>query len=248
MDEIFKALNDPTRRGILDLLRERDGRTLGEITEALPLSRFGVMKHLLILEVAGLVISRKDGRFKFHYLNPIPLQTALDRWIEPLLAKPMSQLVTALKRNLEGETTVPQPSFVMETFIKTSPAKLWAALTTPEQIQQYYIAGAKPSSAILGQGPYSYDTADGKPLLSGEVLDYSPTARLEMTFEPHWGSGDRAKSRMVYEIEPEGDLCKLTVLHYDLPNAQAGVKTGWARIIGGLKTLLETGHQMASAA
>lgn len=108
MDAIFKALADDTRRTMLDLLRARDGRTLGEMEQALVeqnvnLSRFGVMKHLKVLEGAGLVVSRKQGRFKYHYLNVVPLQQILDRWIEPMMQKPLARAALDLKKALEDE-------------------------------------------------------------------------------------------------------------------------------------------------
>ena len=108
MDAIFKALADDTRRTILDLLREKDGRSLGDLEEGLAkagaqMTRFGVMKHLKVLEAAGLVVTHKRGRFKYHYLNAVPLQQVIDRWIEPFKQKPMAQAALALKSKLEGE-------------------------------------------------------------------------------------------------------------------------------------------------
>ena len=107
MDAIFKALADDTRRLILDVLRERDGQTLQELEESLAgqgveMTRFGVMKHLKVLEAASLVISRKQGRFKYHHLNVVPLQEVIDRWIEPLTQKPLARATLDLKAKLEG--------------------------------------------------------------------------------------------------------------------------------------------------
>ena len=110
MDAIFKALADDTRRRILDVLRDRDGQTLGELEDSLAklgvdMTRFGVMKHLKVLEAASLVISRKQGRFKYHYLNVVPLQEVIDRWIEPLTQKPLARATLDLKAKLEGKVT-----------------------------------------------------------------------------------------------------------------------------------------------
>jgi DNA-binding transcriptional ArsR family regulator/uncharacterized protein YndB with AHSA1/START domain len=245
MDAIFKALNDTTRREILDLLRQQDGQTLGDLVEKLPhLGRFGVMKHLGVLEEASLVVTRRDGRFKYHYLNAVPLQSVIDRWIEPLLAKPLSRMALDLKAKLEGETDMTaKADFVLETYIRTTPAALWSALTEPDMIGGYYIMGAKPAAPIKGLGRTSYDTPNG-PLLSGEVLDFQKHKRLEMTFEPNWGEGERKASRVAYEIEAEGDNCRLTILHYGIPKGQEGVRQGWAKIASGLKTLLETGKPL----
>jgi len=91
MDAIFKALAEPARRKLLDKLRDKDGQTLSELENHLDMTRFGVMKHLKVLEEAGLVVSTKKGRFKYHYLNAVPLQQAVDRLIEPLVAKPLAR-------------------------------------------------------------------------------------------------------------------------------------------------------------
>ena len=108
MDAIFKALSDETRRSLVDCLSRKDGQTLSELEKALAdegveMTRFGVMKHLKVLEAASLVVPRKQGRFKYHYLNVVPLQQIMDRWIEPLTQKPMAKAALALKSKLEGE-------------------------------------------------------------------------------------------------------------------------------------------------
>jgi DNA-binding transcriptional ArsR family regulator len=101
-DRVFKALADPTRRLLLDRLFERDGRTLSELEADVDMTRFGVMKHLKVLEEAGLVVSRKKGREKLHYLNPVPIQLIHDRWITKYTVGPASALA-ALKRKLEEQ-------------------------------------------------------------------------------------------------------------------------------------------------
>ena len=99
-DRIFKALADPTRRHLLDRLFERDGRTLTELESELEMTRFGVMKHLRVLEDAGLVVSRKQGREKLHYLNPVPIRLVHDRWIDKYTERHVAALVD-LKNELE---------------------------------------------------------------------------------------------------------------------------------------------------
>jgi DNA-binding transcriptional ArsR family regulator len=101
-DLVFKALADPTRRFLLDRLFERDGRTLTELESGLEMTRFGVMKHLRILEDAGLVITRKSGREKFHFLNPVPIQLIHDRWIDKYAERQISALAD-LKKELEHD-------------------------------------------------------------------------------------------------------------------------------------------------
>jgi DNA-binding transcriptional ArsR family regulator len=97
---VFKALADPTRRHLLDRLYERDGRTLGELERELEMTRFGVMKHLKVLEDAGLVVSRRSGREKLHFLNAVPIRLIHDRWIDKYTEHRVSAL-TDLKRALE---------------------------------------------------------------------------------------------------------------------------------------------------
>jgi DNA-binding transcriptional ArsR family regulator len=99
-DRVFKALADPTRRFLLDLLFERDGRTLTELESELEMTRFGVMKHLRVLEEAGLVVTRRSGREKLHFLNPVPIQLIHDRWIGKYRERQVSAL-TQLKSMLE---------------------------------------------------------------------------------------------------------------------------------------------------
>ena len=100
-DRVFKALADPTRRFLLDLLFRRDGRTLTELESELEMSRFGVMKHLKVLEEAGLVVAKKSGREKHHFLNPVPIRLIHDRWIDKYTERRVSALVD-LKTELEG--------------------------------------------------------------------------------------------------------------------------------------------------
>jgi DNA-binding transcriptional ArsR family regulator len=99
-DRVFKALADPTRRHLLDRLFERDGRTLTELESELEMTRFGVMKHLRVLEAAGLVVTRRTGREKHHFLNPVPIRLIHDRWIDKYTERHVSAL-TDLKRELE---------------------------------------------------------------------------------------------------------------------------------------------------
>ena len=102
MDEVFKALSDPTRRALLDQLFKEDGQSLSALEEGLPMSRFGVMKHLKVLEEANLVVTRRRGREKLHFLNPVPIRLVYERWVSKY-AEPWVSGLTALKRELEEE-------------------------------------------------------------------------------------------------------------------------------------------------
>src|ERR1700734_462315 len=103
VDEVFKALADPTRRSLLDELFKQDGQTLSALEQRLPMSRFGVMKHLRILEEAGLVVTRRQGREKLHHLNPVPIRLVHDRWVSKY-AEPWVAVLSDLKHTLEDRT------------------------------------------------------------------------------------------------------------------------------------------------
>src|SRR3712207_4255924 len=124
MDEVFKALADPTRRELLDTLFAEDGQTLTELEGRLPMTRFGVMKHLGVLEQAGLVVARRRGREKLHFLNPVPIRLVHDRWVSKY-AEPWAGGLAGLKHDLEGRTM----EKVFEIYIKTTPERLWQAIT-----------------------------------------------------------------------------------------------------------------------
>jgi DNA-binding transcriptional ArsR family regulator/uncharacterized protein YndB with AHSA1/START domain len=246
MDAILKALGDKTRRDLLDRLRERDGQTLTELEASLGMTRFGVMKHLRLLEAAGLVLTHKSGRFKYHYLNAAPLQSVVDRWIEPLTRASATRAILDLKAQLEGNPkmhdTKTKPDFMLETFIAASPQAVWDALTSAELSKLYYIAGAAIHGTFEAGSTYEYLTGEGNVILSGEIIAAAAPQRLEMTFLPGWVGPNAKASRNIYEIEAIGEHSKLTILHFDIPAGQEGLKEGWAKIAASLKTLLETGN------
>src|SRR5205085_565912 len=139
MDAVFRALADPTRRSLLDELFGEDGQTLSALEKRLPMTRFGVMKHLRVLEEANLVTAKRRGREKLHFLNPVPIQLVHDRWVskyaEPWAA-PLSELKTRLEETMEK---------VFEIYIKTTPERLWEAITDPE-LRAKYTFGLRVSS------------------------------------------------------------------------------------------------------
>src|SRR5215207_6743326 len=126
MDGVFKALADPTRRELLDELFKADGQTLSALEERLPMTRFGVMKHLKVLEAAGLVVTRRRGREKLHFLNAVPIRLVHDRWVSKY-AEPWVAGLSDLKRELEATMEK-----VFEIYIKTTPERLWEAITNPK--------------------------------------------------------------------------------------------------------------------
>jgi uncharacterized protein YndB with AHSA1/START domain/DNA-binding transcriptional ArsR family regulator len=240
VDDVFKALSDPTRRRLLDTLRDRGGLTLTELEEGLGMTRFGVMKHLKVLEGANLIVTRRDGRFKHHYLNALPIQEVADRWMAPY-GKPLARFALNIKNALEAPMA-DKPDFVFATYIRTTPAKLWDALTNPEMTRQYYYLSRVITDLKVG-GKFAYTGPDGAVNLDGEILEIVPEKKLVTTFKATWAP-DGEPTRIMFEIEPMGEACKLTMTHYDYEKSKAGVEMGWPMIVAGLKTLLETGKPL----
>lgn len=246
MDAIFKALADTARRTLLDALRQRDGQTLQELTVLLDMTRFGVMKHLRVLEDAGLVLSIKKGRFKHHYLNAVPLQQTIDRWIEPMRTKPAARAVLNLKETLERNDTMSKPDFVMQTFIRCTQDALWDALSNPDSLAAFHFMCDRVEGEVKEGSKFTWYMPNGDPLLTQAPIKMDPKSRIEATFEPHFFGPGAPASRTVYLIEPEGDTCKLTIEHHEIPEGQDGVTEGWARLAASLKTWLETGTALKS--
>jgi uncharacterized protein YndB with AHSA1/START domain len=238
VDLVFRALADPTRRSLLDELFRRDGQPLGELAERFEMTRFGVMKHLRQLEEAGLVVTRRRGREKLHYLNPVPIRLVHDRWVSKY-AEPWAAALSELKQGLE------QPmEKIFEIYIRTTPDRLWEAITDPE-IRARYNFGAgvhsdwKPGSRLEMSSPKA-----GMLLGEGEVLEAEPPRRLVHTLTALWGEEARSEgaTRITWDIEPVGDSCRLTVTHDQLrEGASDQLYGGWPMILSGLKTWLETG-------
>lgn len=241
MDSVFKSLADPARRKLLDSLRAQDGQSLQQLQGQLDMTRFGVMKHLGVLEDAGLIVTRKQGRFKYHYLNALPLQHAIDRWIEPLLVKPAARAVSNLKSQLEGTAKMAKPDFMMQTYIETSHDKLWEALTRGDLASQYHFMCETVNGDLTNGETQTYVAPDGNPLLELTVTDIDPQSRIEMTFRPHFFGPDAPESRCVYLLEQQGPAMKLTIEHYNVPAGQESVSEGWSRFASAIKSYLEVG-------
>jgi len=242
MDAVFKALADPTRRRLLDQLFRRDAQTLSALERRLPMTRFGVMKHLRILETAGLIVTKRRGREKLHFLNPVPIRLVHDRWVSKY-AEPWAAALSDLKRKLEDKTMVK----VFEIYIKTTPERLWKALTDTEMRRKYTFGAVVTSDWTPGS---RYEgTGMGTPILEGENLEVDPPRRLVQSFRALWDDDVKSEgtSRVTYEIEPIGDSCRLTVTHDQLrEGANNQLFGGWPMVLSGLKTLLETGELLTT--
>jgi uncharacterized protein YndB with AHSA1/START domain len=244
MDAVFRALADPTRRSLLDELFKQDGQTLSALEQRLPMSRFGVMKHLRLLEEAGLVTTRRRGREKLHFLNPVPIRLVHDRWVSKY-AEPWAATLTGLKHRLEDKTM----EKVFEIYIKTTPERLWEAITDPEMRSKYNFGAQVNSDWTPGSRFEMNHLAANVVLGEGENLEVDPPRRLVQSMVALWSDDvkNEGTSRITWEIEPVGDSCRLTVTHDELrEGANAELYGGWPMILSGLKTLLETGESLTT--
>ena len=250
-EAVFRALADPSRRRLLDLLFERDGRTLTELESELPMTRFGVMKHLRVLQAAGLIATRKVGREKLHYLNPVPIQLISDRWISKYSAARASALA-ALKTALEGGnsmTSDSKPQLVYQIIINAPPERVWEAITTSEFTSRYYYGSTLTTDLTVGS-PFTYHMPNGAPVVEGAVVASEPPNRLVHTYHSLWPPMNQdAPTRVTWELESmPGGVTKVTVVHEGFQGQTAtytGLQSGgWAWILSNMKTLLETGEPM----
>ena len=244
MDAVFKALADPFRRKLLDRLSRRDGRTLGQLCEHADMTRFGVMKHLRVLEQAGLVVSQREGREKKHYLNRVPIQRIHERWVSRY-TEPMAAALSRLKTALEDPMA--DSKLVYEVYIRTSPEQLWRALTEAEFTRQYF-HGSEIRTPLRKGAPFLSAMADGTKLVDGEVLECEPPRRLVHTWRVLWDPAlSHELSTVSYAIEQKGDTCRLTVTHEvaNAPLTAGKVKGGWPAILSSLKSLIETGTPLS---
>jgi uncharacterized protein YndB with AHSA1/START domain/DNA-binding transcriptional ArsR family regulator len=240
MDAVFRALADPTRRSLLDELFKQDGQTLSALEQRLPMTRFGVMKHLRLLEEAGLVTTKRRGREKLHFLNPVPIRLVHDRWVSKY-AEPWAAALSELKHGIEEDVM----EKVFEIYIKTTPERLWEAITDSDARSQYSF-GWKVASDWAQGSRYEMRSPDGSEVWGeGENLEVEPPRRLVQSMVALWSEDVKREgpSRITWEIEPVGSSCRLTVTHDELrEDANGELYGGWPMILSGLKTLLETGE------
>jgi uncharacterized protein YndB with AHSA1/START domain/DNA-binding transcriptional ArsR family regulator len=243
MDAVFRALADPTRRSLLDELFLRDGQTLGELEGRFEMTRFGVMKHLKLLEEAGLVVTRRQGREKLHFLNPVPIRLVHDRWVSKY-AEPWVAGLSDIKHRLES-----QMEKVFEIYIRTTPDRLWEAIIDPE-IRRKYNFGAGVTSEWKVGSHLQMGVPEVEVLLGdGEVLEVDPPRRLVHTMTALWGDDVKSEgpSRVTWEITQVEDSCQLKVTHDQLrEGANEQLYGGWPMILSGLKTWLESGELLTT--
>jgi DNA-binding transcriptional ArsR family regulator/uncharacterized protein YndB with AHSA1/START domain len=249
MDAVFQALNDPSRRLLLDRLFDEDGQSLGRLCEYLPaMTRQGVMNHLAVLEAAHLLTTRRDGRSKLHFLNPVPIRLVLDRWIAKYAA-PVVESLAALTTTMEG-TTMPKPSHIYQTYIRCTPEAAWNAITDGDVTVRYFYGTRVESTWEVGS-PIRYLAADGSVVASGEILGFDPPTRLELTFLPHWDPdlAEEGASHQGWIVEEVDGLTRVTVEYYGLTGDSKSAidfMEGIPLIVAGMKTLLETGTDLSA--
>jgi uncharacterized protein YndB with AHSA1/START domain/DNA-binding transcriptional ArsR family regulator len=254
MAPVFRALADPSRRELLDRLFERDGQTLGGLCQWLPgMTRFGVMRHLGVLEEAELISTRKVGREKRHFLNPVPIRLLHDRWISKY-AEPVVGTMSALKGHLEGRAmSRTAPDHVYIVYISASPERIWRAMTDGVETERYYY-GTRVGSEWSKGSRIAYEYPDGRVAADGELLEIDPPRRLAMTFHARWDPEIEAEGpvQQVWEIEPGDDgTSKLTVTTIGLRVGSRMAEefgAGMIYIVSGMKTWIETGAPLVGAA
>jgi uncharacterized protein YndB with AHSA1/START domain/DNA-binding transcriptional ArsR family regulator len=244
MDLVFKALADNTRRYLLDLLHAHNGQTLGELCERIDMTRQSATQHLAVLEAAHLVSTVRRGRAKLHYLNPVPLHEIQERWIDKF-EHPRLRALSTLKRRAEEDMT-DKPTFVYVTYIESTPEKVWHALTDAELSADYW--GHSNVSDWQVGSTWEHQRTDGTRIADvvGTVVESVPPARLVCTWASPGEEGADDTSWVIFDIEPYGEIVRLTVTHEDLADEAEREESaaGWAAVMSNLKSLVETGHSL----
>jgi uncharacterized protein YndB with AHSA1/START domain/DNA-binding transcriptional ArsR family regulator len=251
MEEVFKALADVSRRRLLDRLFERDGQTLTELSDSLPaMTRFGVMKHLRLLEEAELVTTRRVGREKMHYLNAVPIRLIHDRWIgkyRKTRAAALAELKLDMEENMATIDTRPAQIYVV--YIRAPRDKVWDAITNPEFTRRYFF-GSEPHSTWKAGSPLNWTQhGTNRALVDGEVIEFDPPRRLVHSWIVRYDDAltDEGPSRVTWELEETAGVTKLTAIHDDFAKGSKvyeSVAGGWPLVLSGLKTLVETGSPL----
>ncbi len=249
LDPVFKALADPTRRLLLDRLREQDGQTLGELCERLGMARQSVTQHLDLLQRANLVTVVRRGRERLHYLNPVPIHEIEERWISGF-DRPRLQALSAIKHQAEEYAMTTVPTYVYVTYIRAGAAQVWQALTDADLTARYWghanVSDWQPGSA------WEHRRTDGSGAVDvvGQVIEAEPPTRLVITFDDDPAvAGQREPSVVTFLVEPYEEIVRLTVTHEKLANQEmlGGISRGWPAVLANLKSLLETGETLPQA-
>lgn len=247
MELVFKALADPTRRLMLDRLRERNGQTLRELCEHLEMARQSATQHLDVLVRANLVTVVRQGRQRLNYLNPAPIQDIEERWISGF-DKPRLLALSAIKHQAEEYAMTSVPTYRYVTYIQANAEQVWRALTDADLTARYW-GHANVSDWQPGSG-WEHLRTDGSGVADvvGKVLTAEPPTRLVITFEDS-PDEEREPSVVTFLVEPHQEIVRLTVTHENLPNLDMlnGISAGWPAVLSNMKSLLETGDVLPQA-
>ncbi|PRY32871.1 ArsR/SmtB family transcription factor [Pseudosporangium ferrugineum] len=249
MDDVFRALADPTRRQLLDSLRHEDGQTLSRLCARLAMTRQSATQHLGVLQDANLVSVVRHGREKWHYLNPVPIRELQQRWIAPF-EEPRLGVLDEIRRNAEEpHMSTPKPTYVYVTYIHATPERVWEALTDADLTGAYW--GHRNVSDWRPGSRWEHRRTDGSGIADagGVVIEVDPPRRLVMTFGEVDAAAGPDASTVTFLIEPYGDIVRLTVTHVNLASDEdvEAVSAGWPAVMANLKSLLETGSVLPQA-
>lgn len=238
MDEVFKALADPNRRRLLDALNLRDGQTLRELCAVLVLTRQSISKHLAVLESAGLVTTERRGREKLHHLDAEPIRALSDRWIRQYDRPPAGDHGESATAPVAVAPPGAAP-FVYTIYIRTTPERLWQAVTGPSH-SAVYLGHAMVSTWQKG-ATYTWIDDDGERDDTAQViLDADPYLRLAFTY-PHVAAGE-PRSRVAFDIDARDGQVELTVTHDGFTAdsvVRERISRSWPRKLSDLKSGLE---------
>ena len=244
VDLVFRALSDPTRRQLLDRLRERNGQTLGELCSGVAMTRQSATQHLALLEGANLVSIVWQGRRKLHYLNPVPINEIQERWIGRFEQPRLAALATIKER---AEAMTDRPNFVYVTYIESTPERVWQAITDPDLSAAYWGHSNVSTDWQVGSH-WEHRRSDGSGLNDGggTVLESDPPRRLRFSWVDDGAPENEDSERVAFDIEPYGSIVRLTVTHENMA-PEAGAASGWPAVLSNLKSFLETGRPLPQA-
>jgi uncharacterized protein YndB with AHSA1/START domain/DNA-binding transcriptional ArsR family regulator len=257
-ENVIAAIADPSRRALLDALRQRDGQTVTELGASLPqLGRHAVLKHIGVLESCDLVVTRKLGRQRYCYLNPVPIVGLARRWLDSYTAFWAGSLIDVRSRlESEGATVSTTPAPVAQTphrhvhkiVIGAPIERVWRAITDESESSRWYYGTGVVSTWEPG-APYEYRFPDGRVAIEGIVERVEPPTLLVMTFSARWSDevAVDAPTRVTFELSSTGSLTTLFLTHDDVIEGTATateIATGWPYLLSNLKSYVETGAPM----
>lgn len=249
LDRVFKALADPTRRRLLDALRQRNGQSLRSLGADVAMARQSLTQHIDLLVAADLVVVVRQGRERRHYLNPSPIHEIQDRWVRDF-DQPHLKMLHGIKSETEKNSIAEKkfPDHVYATYIQADAQQVWHALTDPQATSRYWDGMANTSDWTLGS-TWTHVKPDGTHDIWGRVLESEPPHRLVFTFQPAAQPLDEPGSTVTYLIEETSGVTRLTITHTGVPNQDTltGITRGWAAVAASLKSYLETGNPLPEA-